>query len=131
MKEGTIFLLAGAVLVASVGPSVGQASPGPNSEPVKVEADVVYDSNVAASSAALAAARGLAQADEIYTPSLDLNYVKQVGVDSFFLTGQAGYDFYQRNTILDRERLNAQSGFRAEVAVLPANSSRLALPGPE
>jgi hypothetical protein len=116
MKEGTIFLLAGAVLVASVGPSVGQASPGPNSEPVKVEADVVYDSNVAASSAALAAARGLARADEIYTPSLDLNYVKQVGVDSFFLSGQAGYDFYQHNTILDRERLNAQSGFEAEVA---------------
>ena len=58
---------------------------GPGAPPISVEGQFLYNSNVAASSAAIAAERGLVRSDEIYTPSLDINYIKELGAETFML----------------------------------------------
>ena len=74
--------------------------------------------------AAFAAARGLKRADVLYAPALNLNLVHAEGGLSLFLSGQAGYDIHQRNSILDRERLNLQAGADAFL-VKPFSASLL------
>ncbi|HWY60338.1 MAG TPA: outer membrane beta-barrel protein [Rhizomicrobium sp.] len=116
--KGGASILATVVLALSATHCIAEAVqgvPDPNIPPIRAQADIVYNSNVTASSRALATQNGLALADQIYTPSLDVNFVRQLGLDSFSLVGQGGYDFYQRNTILNRERLNAQSAFAAQL----------------
>ena len=78
----------------------------------KLTAGALYDSNVSRSSAAIAASRGIAQADEIYSVLADLNYNHQFGTASAYLTGIAGYDFYQHNSILNRERIDTEAGLK-------------------
>jgi hypothetical protein len=112
------FVVLGAVLTAIVlGPAAfAQQTPGadtPLSTPVldaTLSAEALYNSNVAASDEQIAASRGLQLQDEIFTPTLSVNVVRPFGRGGFFLTGDAGYDFYDRNTILDRERLDLHTG---------------------
>jgi hypothetical protein len=78
----------------------------------KVTASALYDSNVARSSAAIAASRGIVQADELYSVLADLDYKHQFGEASAYLTGIAGYDFYQHNSILNRERIDTEAGLK-------------------
>ena len=93
------------------------AVPDAETPPVSVSASAYYYTNIAGSSAAIATARGLKRADEVYSPAVDLNLVEPVdGGLSLFVAGQAGYDFHQRNTILDRERINLQGGARAKLS---------------
>ena len=71
-----------------------------------VSGETLYDTDVAQSDAQIAAERGIVLADEIYTPSVTVDAVKPLGRENVFLHAIASYDFYQHNTILDRERLN-------------------------
>lgn len=105
---------------APLGLSPGEAEPasgqGATAPPVNIQLVGLYDTNVAASSPALAAVRGISPEDERFSPELTLNYTKNLGIESFYLQGVGGYDFYQRNTILNRERLQAAGGGRLQVS---------------
>lgn len=77
----------------------------------------VYDDNVARSGAAVAAARGLEQEDVIVSPTVTLDILQPVGRQALFLQGLAGYNFYNENDQLNRERVSLQGG--ASVALGP------------
>ncbi|HVV72183.1 MAG TPA: hypothetical protein VHI52_11910, partial [Verrucomicrobiae bacterium] len=118
MREGTKFLLGTSAVVMFAMPGAAQNLPTPAATTplAKVEVDILYDSNVAGSSAQLAAQRGIERADITFTPRLDVNYFKQLGADSAFLAASAGYDFYQHNTLLNRERLDGVGGLNVRLA---------------
>jgi hypothetical protein len=122
MKSRAVFAL-GIALSSALLPRTANAAEvtaNPEAPPVQLQFDATYNSNVTASSAALAKLRGLVQADEIYSPALNLNYTHQLGQISYFLTGQAGYDFHQNDSILDRERIGAQAGVSADLGICQA-----------
>lgn len=77
--------------------------------------DVVYDSNVARSDRAIAAARGLSLADELFTPRGDFTIARQLGREVLFLQGTAGYQFHRTNTVLNRENIDITGGINTHV----------------
>ena len=76
----------------------------------------MFDSNVSRSDAQLAAARDLKRADNITTPQLQVNGALPLGQESLFFTGTAGYDFYERNHVLNRERADITGGGEAHLS---------------
>lgn len=95
--------------------AAGVAIPAPDAPPINARFGILYNSNVAASSAAVAGARGLTRSDEIFSPALDVNYSKQLGIMSFFVQGTGGYDFYASNSILNRERIGVLGGVGTQI----------------
>jgi hypothetical protein len=78
---------------------------------VRVVTDFVYDSDVLRGRRLLANQRGLVPHDEIIKPALAIDIVRMFGRNSVFVNGAAGYDFYNHDTLLNRERIDAQGGF--------------------
>jgi hypothetical protein len=116
MQSRVSFVL-GAALISGLLPvnaNAADVAVNPEAPPVQLQFNATYNSNVTASSAAIAQQRGLSQADGIYSPALNLNYTHELGPYSYFLSGQAGYDFHQINTILNRERVGAQTGVNSD-----------------
>ena len=109
------FVLGAASLLAAS--QAEAAVPTLDTPPLSVQFSTTYYSNIASSSAALAAARGLQRDDILYAPAVLANLVEPMGGISFFLAGQAGYDIHQRNSILDRERIDLQAGADTYVSV--------------
>ncbi len=72
--------------------------------------DILYNSNVADSDAQIAAARGLSLSDVIFTPRIQLDLAHPFGPGQLFLNGAAGYTFYAKNTVLDREHIDLGGG---------------------
>jgi hypothetical protein len=99
------------------------AIPSPDSPPVTVLFSGTYFSNIAGSSGAFAAARGLKPSDVLYSPAVNVNLAEPMGGLSLFLAGQAGYDIHQRNSILDRERVNLSAGANAQIEGCTATPS--------
>jgi hypothetical protein len=117
------FVLFAAFALASNAPAVAMPSiPSPDTPPITVQMGATYNTNIAGSSALLAAVRDLKRVDEIYSPNVNLNLVEPLGAVSLFLTGQAGYNVYQRNSFLDSESLGLQGGANARVSVCDATS---------
>lgn len=87
-----------------------------------------HDSNVARTSATGAAVRGLRRSDQRLTPSITADILTPLGAQSFGLQGSVGYDFYNHNSQLNRERLalEAQLGLNLPVCdtTLTAGISR-------
>jgi hypothetical protein len=112
MQNEKTLLVAAFAMIATAMPALaaGVAIPSVDAPPINAQFGVQYNSNVSGSSGALAAARGLTKADEIFSPALAVNYAKQLGIFSFGLQGTGGYDFYASNTILNRERIGVQGG---------------------
>ena len=79
-----------------------------------------YQTNVAGGSAAVAALRGLKQGDIVFTPTLSVDGFKPFGRESAFLTGSVGYNFYDRNTILNRENLDLTGGVNGQLGICRA-----------
>ena len=69
-----------------------------------------YDSNIARSSAARAALRGLEQADYVLSPTVTINLARPVGPHRISVRGTLGYNFHARNSQLDRERIGIETG---------------------
>lgn len=69
-----------------------------------------YDNNIAHAGGFVAAAKDLRPDDILYQPSADLDFVLPVGPAAVFLNGTAGYDFYQYNKVLQRERIDLVGG---------------------
>src|ERR1700677_1812629 len=95
--------------------------PGADAPTFQLNASVIYDSNVARSNAATAALRGIVPEDVAYWPNATVNLVKDFGIESFYLRGVFGYEFYQRNAILNREMINSEAG--AEFRMLGCNTT--------
>jgi hypothetical protein len=71
-----------------------------------------YDSNVVGASQAVSAQQGLRSgSDESISPSLNLDIAQSIGRGSVFLGGGVGYNFYARDTILNREEINLRGGY--------------------
>ena len=81
---------------------------------VDVIGDILYNSNVADSDAAAAAARGLTPQDVLFTPAINLDIVRPLGATSVFLNGAAGYVFHAVNPILNRERIGLTGGLNGQ-----------------
>jgi hypothetical protein len=73
---------------------------------ITVGGEALYDSNVARASDAGAIARRLKKEDVRFSPTLEANVSIPTGKALFTLQGLAGYDFYARNSRLNRERIN-------------------------
>lgn len=77
---------------------------------IGVAAEVERDTNVARASEAQAALRGLTLEDTVFTPSVTVDLLAPVGRQSIFLSGSAGYAFYDKNDKLNSERLDFTGG---------------------
>ncbi len=100
-------LLAGASLVL---PALAHAQTAPTTSPDRVTQlsfsfDARYDTNIARANAAQAASRGLALADQRFTPSAQLTITRSPGPTHLTVTADVGYAFHRNNTLLNRERL--------------------------
>ena len=85
---------------------------------IRAAGDVSYDSNVFGLSDALIEQRGLrgrSKDDFSFSPSLLLDIYVPFGRKSVYARGAIGYDFYARNTHLDRERINLGLGGKLQV----------------
>jgi hypothetical protein len=67
--------------------------------------DVLYDTNIVQGSAKAARLRGLEKAEFIVTPSATVDFGHNDGRWGASFNGVFGYDFHDKNTILDRERI--------------------------
>lgn len=85
-----------------------------NATQVDLIADLIYDDNVSRSSGALAAARGLKPSDVIFEPTVAVNLGRVFGRESAFLKGTLGYDFYDRNSRLNRENIDVSGGVNGQ-----------------
>lgn len=80
-----------------------------------LEAAAEYNSNVARTSEELANLRGIELADTIFTPAATIDALLPLGKHSVFLNGRVGYSFYNKNTELNRERLDLTAGLNGQV----------------
>lgn len=111
-------LAAGAVTIAT--PAGAQQARKLN---FGLQASVEHDTNVAQSSAELAELRGIARADTIFTPSANVDLYIPVSRQSLFLQGSAGYTFYDKNSELDRARVNLTGGINTQAGPCRATFS--------
>ena len=109
--------LAAATLVAmaSQAQASGSASGtnypmGQNNIDWTISASETYDSNAARSTATEAESRGLVLGDSIGNASLNVDFLHAFGRQSVFLTGDAGYKFYNRNSVLNHQDIDLQGG---------------------
>lgn len=75
-----------------------------------LSANVVHDTNVARSSKQLADLRGVVAEDTVFTPAATFDLVLPISRQSIFANGLIGYDFYEKNDYLNRERLLLNGG---------------------
>jgi hypothetical protein len=109
--EKALLVAAAAVMVTAMPAlAAGVAIPAADSPTVEAKMGVSYNSNVAASNAVTARARGLSRSDEIFSPSLNVNHTEQMGMFSLYVQGTGGYDFYASNSVLNRERIGVLGG---------------------
>jgi hypothetical protein len=74
-----------------------------------------YQSNVAGGDAAIAAMRGLKQDDVSFSPTAVVEAFKPLGRESIFITGSVGYNFYDKNSILNRENIDLTGGVNGQL----------------
>jgi hypothetical protein len=74
-----------------------------------------YEDNVLRQPKVFPVPRGFSRDDFRLSPSLNVDIVQPLGRQKLTLLGGAGYDFYRRNSRLERERINLQG--RADLAV--------------
>jgi hypothetical protein len=83
---------------------------------IEAQVEVLHDSNVARSSAALAQARGIDRSDTIITPQLAVDVSLPVSRQVLFLRGTLGRSYYQNNDILSSARSDLLAGARLHLA---------------
>lgn len=76
---------------------------------------VTYETNVARANAATAATRGIEPEDVAIRPEATVSISQPLGQQMLFLKGSGGYDFYRRNTQLNRQRVDLTGGAAARL----------------
>ncbi|MDZ3833674.1 MAG: hypothetical protein U0S50_17945 [Sphingopyxis sp.] len=109
-----LLALLGTAATGFTAPAFAQADTAPLSD-VKFDVTAEYNSNVARSDAARAAARGLSRSDQRITPGLTVDLARNLGQTRVWLNGSAGYDFYRRNSQLNRERIGLEGGIKQPI----------------
>jgi hypothetical protein len=84
---------------------------------VEVQMTEMHDNNVARSSAAVAAARGVSRSDSAFSPSLVADIFLPVSRQSVFLKGYVGYDDYAKNDLLDASRAKIDGGANLNIGL--------------
>ena len=86
--------------------------------------DAHYDSNVARASDEVTERRNLRRSDFVLSPSINADIVAPTAAATFTLAGYVGYDFYLRNSRLNRERidLNASASRRLSICDVSLNA---------
>jgi hypothetical protein len=127
MRGGLVWRFsAGVVAAAAVMPSSATAQvaaapsaiqPGQRIQEIDLVGDILYDSNVAESDAALAALRGIKPSDVIFEPSVRFDIARPIGRETIYLQGDAGYDFHARNSLLNRETIDVHPGVLSQIGI--------------
>ncbi len=78
---------------------------------IRVSLTDAYETNALRLGDSMPVPAGFSKDDYRFTPSIDFDIVRPVGVQSGFIKGTLGYDFYKRNQRLERERINVAAGF--------------------
>lgn len=108
-----------AVCIAALLACCGQAALAQTSATrnigVSLNVQESYEDNVLRQPDFFPVPQGFSRNDFRLSPSLQLDVVQPVGRQSLTLIGAVGYDFYRRNTRLERERINLQA--KANLAV--------------
>lgn len=85
-------------------------APGTRSQEVDLIAALIYDTNVTGTNGTVPTSRALTKGDEIFEPAIKFDLARPLGRETVYLQGSAGYDFYARNSILNRENLDIRPG---------------------
>lgn len=83
---------------------------------ISPEVETTYDTNVARSDAAFAQLKRLTREDVYVQPTVTIDALMPVNREAVFLTGLVGYDYYARNTVLNRQRIDLTGGVSARLA---------------
>jgi hypothetical protein len=78
---------------------------------------VTHHSNVVHGNSVTAAARGLTPEDVVIQPKLSVNLDRALGRERVFLHADVGYDFYTRNSILNRENIATSGGVSSDLHI--------------
>jgi hypothetical protein len=119
MKKKWILSLAAAPVLLGASPLLAQTL----LPTATVTLGYVHDSNVARLDSGAAGLRGIQSSDNIFSPALLLNINRRIGRESVYLSGRAGYDFYDRNTILNSQRINLSGGGSASIGRCAVNAN--------
>jgi Putative beta-barrel porin 2 len=102
------------------GISAPQITPGVDEKQIGIDLTGGYDSNVARSDAALAAARGVKQQDVYIFPAADVLFSHVLGRETVYLDAVAGYKAFDRNSFLDRSNIQIGAGTIGQVSICQA-----------
>lgn len=106
-----------AAVLALVAPTA-LAAQARSGRPVVITAgaSLWHDSNVARGGLQRAATRGLSRSDERFNPNVAVSINKPFGRNLATLEGSLGYEFYRRNTVLNRERIAVTGAFQGNLS---------------
>lgn len=102
-------------------PVLAQTADGSSTQNVRhvtiaSQVETTYDTNVARTDPAGAALRHLTRDDVYVEPSVTVDALLPVNRETIFLTGLVGYDFYDHNRVLNRERIDLTGGVAAQLS---------------
>lgn len=103
-------LCLGASVCSVAQPAFGQDVLPVSRTEIRVSATDAYEDNALRLGAAQPVPVGFVRNDFRFTPTLDLHIVRLIGQQSAFVSASLGYDFYRRNTLLNRERFKVTGG---------------------
>lgn len=112
-----------AVLGAVLAPTSAIAqSAGAEVNSISFDLEARYDSNIARSGEARAAARGLEREDIRLSPTVTLDLARNFGRNRATLAGLVSYDFFTRNNQLNRERIALDGGLTVQAGPCEVDS---------
>ncbi len=97
--------------------AASEVAPGGRVQDVDLSVETLYDSNVAAYGIGNGGRRGFRHSDIIFEPAIHVDLARPIGRETVYIQGSAGYDFYTRNTILNRENINLTGGALAPIGI--------------
>ena len=111
------FAVAAALLLACSGhAALAQSDSKPRFD-IFVSAQESYENNVLRQPKGFPVQPGFTRDDFRLSPSLNVDILRPIGRQTLTLAGGVGYDFYRRNKLLERERINLQG--KVDLAIGP------------
>ena len=118
-----LILGAGPALAQSMGSHGALAEPTAGARETDIDVGLVttYETNVARSSAEVAAQRRIKPHDVNFRPTLNALISRPIGRETIFLSGAFGYDEYIRNHSLNSENIQFNAGALGRFAICQAS----------